>query len=214
MVAKTEGTHAGEHVVSEANGGRSRETVTVLSGQSLAAGQVLGRIVLGAAAAAAFAGNTGDGVLGAVAVAQGAKPGLYKLVVIEPAANAGKFSLEDPDGVVIGTGTVAVAFSAGGIGFTLADGAADFIAGDGFTIAVAAGSGKVRALHPASAVGADTAAGVLFDAVDASAADKVGVAHLRDAEILASSLVWPAGITDNQKTVALAQLATLGLIAR
>jgi hypothetical protein len=89
-----------------------------------------------AGVATAFAGNTGNGAMGAITATTGAKPGNYSLVIIEPAANAGTFQVEDPDGVFVGRGTVGVAFSAGGLAFTLADGATDFVAGDGFTIAV------------------------------------------------------------------------------
>lgn len=99
-------------------------------------GCVLGATFAASASAAAVAGNTGDGAMGAVTPTAGAKEGRYKVTVIEPGTNAGKFSVEDPDGAVIGNGTVAVAFSAGGIAFTLADGATDFIAGDAFNIDV------------------------------------------------------------------------------
>jgi hypothetical protein len=64
------------------------------------------------------------------------KTGRRKLRIIEPAAAAGRFIVIGPDGVPEGTGTVAVAYSANGLAFTLADGATDFIAGDGFTIDV------------------------------------------------------------------------------
>jgi hypothetical protein len=41
MTTFTEGTHAGEFLISEGNNTRSREKVTILSGQNLAAGAVL-----------------------------------------------------------------------------------------------------------------------------------------------------------------------------
>jgi hypothetical protein len=44
MTVLTEGKHTGEHLVSEANKTRSREVVTLISGQDLVAGTVLGRI--------------------------------------------------------------------------------------------------------------------------------------------------------------------------
>lgn len=44
--------------------------------------------------------------------------------------------MEDPDGVTIGTATVAVLYD-GPINFTIADGATDFAAGDAFVITVA-----------------------------------------------------------------------------
>jgi Bacteriophage lambda head decoration protein D len=75
-------------------------------------------------------------------------------------------------------------------------------------------SGKYKALDPAASDGSQTAAGILYDAMDASAADAEGVAVVRLAEVNAAELVWPAGITAGQKTTALGQLAALNIIAR
>ena len=44
MTTLTETLKAGHYIVSEANGRRSRETVTLISGQNLKAGTVLGKI--------------------------------------------------------------------------------------------------------------------------------------------------------------------------
>jgi hypothetical protein len=44
MPILTEATHAGEHVVSEANGSRSREAIIVAASQTLKAGHVVGKI--------------------------------------------------------------------------------------------------------------------------------------------------------------------------
>lgn len=44
MPTLTEGFHTGEFVHSEANGHRSREVVTIVSGQSVVAGEVLGKV--------------------------------------------------------------------------------------------------------------------------------------------------------------------------
>lgn len=43
----TEGRHTGEFILSEANGERSRENITIVSGQNLGAGAVLGKITSG-----------------------------------------------------------------------------------------------------------------------------------------------------------------------
>jgi len=75
-------------------------------------------------------------------------------------------------------------------------------------------SGEFVQLDLAATNGSEDAAGVLFAAVDATDADTQGVAIVRAAEIDAARLVWPAGITTNDKNAALAQLAALGLIAR
>lgn len=47
MTTLTEGRHAGEFLKSEAAGARSRENVTIVSGQNLGAGAVLGKITSG-----------------------------------------------------------------------------------------------------------------------------------------------------------------------
>jgi hypothetical protein len=86
--------------------------------------------------------NTGTGAMGAITVSAGTPLGRYKLRIIEPAANAGTFVVTDPWGRDIGAGTVAVAFSAGGLAFTLAD-AVDYVAGDGFNIDI----GKAQTLN-------------------------------------------------------------------
>lgn len=215
MAVKTEGYWTGEFIVSEAQGKRSREQITVLSGQNLVAGSVVGKVASGAATPAAFAGNAANtGTCGAVTVGAGAKVGTYKVVIIEPASNAGKFTVEDPDGVIVGTGTVAVAFSGGGLGFTIADGATDFIAGEGFDIVVAAGSNKYKLYNAANTDGSEKAVGVLYAAVDASAADAPGVIIARDAEIHTGLLTWFSGATSDEKAAGLVQLAQLGIIGR
>ncbi|MGI9433567.1 MAG: head decoration protein [Geminicoccaceae bacterium] len=116
-----EGQHAGEFIVSEGNGTISRETITILSGETLKAGAVLGQVTIG---------------------------------------------------------------------------------------------GKYKALDPAAMDGTQTAVAVLYDAVDASAADAEGVAILRLAEVHADELVWPDGIAAGEKTTALGELAGLSIIAR
>jgi len=214
MTTFTENLHAGNFIASEANGTRSRETVTILSGQDLRAGAVLGKVTVGTASAQAGAGNTGNGTMGAITVGAGAKPGDYLLTIIEPATNAGAFTVEDPDGVTIGTGDVASAFSAGGLAFTLADGGTDFAAGDTFTITVAAGSGKYKEYDPENADGSQTAVAVLFDAADATGGDVDAVAIVRDAEVTADALVWFDGADADEKATGKADLALVGIIAR
>ncbi|MGE0717187.1 MAG: head decoration protein [Alphaproteobacteria bacterium] len=215
MTVLTDTSHAGEFLVSEANGRRSRAQGTVLADQVLKAGQVIGAVAVGTAAGAAFASNAANtGTMGAVVVGAGAKPGVYKVVIIEPASNAGKFLVEDPDGIVVGTGNVAAEFVGGGLTFTIADGSQDFISGEGFNVTVAAGSGKWKAWNPANADGSQIACGVLWDAVDATGADKPAAAIVRDAEVNGAELEWFTGATDNNKTAGRASLALLGIIAR
>jgi hypothetical protein len=120
MATKTEPVHDGEFLISEANGHQSREEITVVSGQNLVAGAVVGKITA-----------------------------------------TGKYKIYD-------------------------DGAVD---------------------------GSEAAAGVLFGAVDAGAADKKGVIIERDAEVNGDLLNWGAnnagGITNG-----IADLLTKGIKVR
>lgn len=196
----------------------SREDIVVLAGSGsdrvLTNGMVLGKITKGAATPAAVAGNTGNGTVGAVTIAAGAKVGVYKLWCIEPATNAGRFTLEDPDGVQVGNPTVGVAFS-GVLGFTIADGATDFVAGDAFTITVAAGSGKFVQINFAATDGSEVAAGLLWlDVTAPNGVDAKGVAIVRDAIVSDRGIVWPGGASGGQKTQATAELKALGILTR
>ncbi len=155
--------------------------VTLLSGENLARGAVLGKITGGVGATdddgVADAGNTGDGTIGTVSAVAGAQPGVYTITIIEPVAALGTFTVEDPNGVEIGTGVVATQFS-NQVQFTIADGAADFIAGDRFTITVTAVAiEKYKLSASASTDGSQTPDAVLAEATDASGGDKETMAY-------------------------------------
>ncbi|TWB15602.1 head decoration protein [Nitrospirillum bahiense] len=204
-----EGTHRGEFIEAELPDNLSRDSVLILSGQSLKAGHVLGKILVGATAVAvAAAGNTGNGVMGAITVGAAAANGIYQLVIVGAAANAGVFEVEGPDGKIIGTGNVAAAFNASGLQFTLADGATDFKEGDRFTITVSAGTAKYKEWNPASTDGSQNACAISYDAVDATGGDTPGVIVDHECRALTGSLVWFSGATTNQIAMGLSQLAT------
>jgi hypothetical protein len=142
--------------------------VTLLSGESRARGAVLGKkATAGTIAATAGAGNVGNGTMGSLSVGSAAREGNYKVVIVEPAANAGAFVVEDPDGLVIGHGNVAVAF-AGAINFTLADGATDFLSGDFFILTVSAVTYKYQLSLAAATDGTQLPEVILADDCDAS----------------------------------------------
>jgi hypothetical protein len=77
--------------------------------------------------------NTGNGVASATALAL-TPAGRYTAVCIEPGANVGTFAVFDPKGKLDGRVTVAAGAITlpSGLVVTIADGAADFISGDGF----------------------------------------------------------------------------------
>ena len=219
MPALNEQKYLGDWLKWEPDNHYSRDIVTVLAGSGadrvLTTGMVLGRITKGAATGAAVAGNTGNGTITAApAVGAAAKPGLYRLVCIEPGTDAGKFTVEDPDGVLIGVATVGVQFAIH-LTFTIADGSTDFASGDAFTITVAAGSGKVKQIDFAATDGSDAAFGLLLlDTTAPNGSDKSAVAIVRSAIVSDNGITWPAGATTNQKNAATAQLKALGILVR
>ncbi|UZW55549.1 head decoration protein [Sphingobium sp. JS3065] len=168
-----------------ASGKYTTRKVTILSGQNLVAGAVIGAILLGsvtvtpgAAVSATPAGTPGNGSIGTVTSDAGAPEGTYLLVIIEPAANGGTFEVIKPDGSLDGTGVVGQAYN-GSINFTLADGGTDFVAGDRIPIVVdyAAGSGKYKLSLAAAVDGSETPDLILSYDVDASDGDVEAIAY-------------------------------------
>ncbi|MEJ2803844.1 head decoration protein [Comamonadaceae bacterium PP-2] len=121
MGTLNEGRHTGEYIVSEANGTRSRQVVTLLLGNDLEPGAVLGKVTA---------------------------------------------------------------------------------------------SGKYAAVDPAAEDGRETAAAILYDAVDASTADQVAVVTARDSEVAADALSWKAGSSPAEIAAGVAALAAVGIIVR
>jgi hypothetical protein len=213
----TEGRYSGEFIVSEDERGLSREQIVIAAGANLDPGTVLGRIIAGSATAAAKAGgNTGNGAFTmdpTTPVKAGAKIGVYTVRAIAAATNAATFQVEDPEGFVLGTVATGGTFD-DDIKFTVADGATDFVVGDGFDVTVTAGTGKYVRLDPSGNDGRQIAAGILYHAAAAASADVKTVAIVRLAQVNAAELVWPVGISNPAKAAALAQLAELNIVAR
>ena len=199
----------------------SREVVTVLSGQNLAMGAVIGKITLGTCPTTGTAAgtNTGQGTCGSVTAGAKAKLGIYTIKCIHLVTAGGLFSVEDPDGFALPNAYVG-AYVNDQINFTLADGSPDFAAGDTFTITIAVGSLSVKeiALGALATVdGAQHAYGILTDDCDASLAAVQAVAIVKDAVIVAANLVWPDGspaVSAAEKVAALAELYAKGIVAR
>lgn len=220
MAVFEEGAHTGAWLMKEAAGTRSRDYITIAASQTIADGQLLGKVLTGAlsAVAAAVAGNTGNGAMGAVTVDAGADEGVYKLLFIEPGSNAGDFAVERPDGVIDGHGKVAVAYN-GRVNFTLADGATDFVAGDGFDITVTAADAtaqdQFKAWDPAATDGTQIVAAIAYGAVETGVgATQRAVGITRDAEANGKLLVYPDAEDDEEVAAGIAGLTDLGIIVR
>ncbi|MCE5335075.1 MAG: head decoration protein, partial [Desulfobacteraceae bacterium] len=278
----------------------SREDVTVLSGQELSMGAVVGKVALGSCpvTGTADAGNSGAGTCSAVSAGAQAQVGIYKVQCVKVVSGAGDFEVIAPDGKLVGIATTGIAFTSPHINLTVNDGTPDFALGDKFTIAIPAGSGKVKAIDFSAVDGSQNAYGILIGAVDTTGTlkslaftsggtyavmpgdqvkgatsgatgrvqslslssgswangdaagtlilddvagtfqsenlnvedntnvatiggnasayypDRPGVAVVRDAEINAANLVWPAGATSDQKAAALVRLAERGIVSR
>ena len=165
-------------IISEASNQRSRENITVTqTGTALASGTLLTKVDAGAGTFAMDAGATGNPTAGTITIGAAAIPGVY---VIEFTA-ATKFTVEDPNGKTVGTGTLGSAFSKAGVDVTLTAGATPAVAGDTATITVAAGSGKYIAYTANGAAGPADA--VLYNWLPAKTGDSDAVGFVRDAEL-------------------------------
>lgn len=128
--------------------------------------------------------GTGDGTCTLIEGRSGLKIGSYVLTCTVAATHGGTFSVVDPDGISL---PVAVMTAGAGaataivndqIAFTLTDGAADFIVGDYFTIAVTIDPRQVVLLDKTATDGSSAPYGVLSEDVDASAAAVRSIAYL------------------------------------
>ena len=215
MSALTEPNSLGDGIKWEESNDYSREKVTVLAGQSLSLLEVVGKVTVAvpATGTAKAGGNTGTGLCTVVAGGLRTIVETFTLTCITAVTNAGIFSVIGSKTGRMKDATVAVAYASDLINFTITDGtSADFIVGDAFTIAVAEGSGKVVALDPDAVNGSNHAAGIMVDTVDATSADKAGVAIVRESMIASANLVWPAEISAGDKAIALADLESLGIV--
>lgn len=85
----------------------------------------------------------------------------------------------------------------------------------GTVVGVVSATGKYRQLAPAATDGSEVAAGVLLQDCDADLIDREdGLIAARHAIVAHHALVWPASITNAEKSAAIAQLKTLGVLVR
>lgn len=159
MATATENKRAGEFLVYD-EGELSREKITVLSGQNLVAGAVVGRVKLGAGRAAQSFSGTGNGTLTGVVAGPDIQKGNYVIKCKTTAANGGVFSVTAPDGTALPDATVGTAYVSSHLSFTLNDGSSDFVLNDAFTLAVTTtapavsgtGNGTIGTITPKAGV--------------------------------------------------------------
>ena len=152
-------------------------TNITLGAGTLQRGTVLGQQTLGAAASVAGkpagGANTGNGTISAVALEANAAVGQYVITM----TGATTFTVESPDGAQLADGDAGVAYS-DRLGFTITAGGTAFVAGDGFTVTVAAGSGNYIESVATATDGSQVPSAILADYADASGAPVVAPAYL------------------------------------
>lgn len=208
----------------EASVGICRDVVTVYEAgaKTYPIGTVLGRTFVSTSVTATAGTNTGDGAIGTVTATGKAQRGTYTIRINKAASNAGDFTVADPSGNVIGFGTVAVAFS-NQIAFTLADGAADFVVGDSWTVEVV-GDYKYKMVESTATDGSAKACAIYISAKDgsfststiAATTDTSVIALVRGAAIVGKeTLTYGASIdTTAEKTKMYSELEAIGIICR
>ena len=171
-------------------------------------GTILARkAVADAVTASAFTG-TGDGTVTLATVVAGQDVpivGAYVLNCIVALANGGTFELVDPNGAQVAGGLTldvgaggATVLEAGGLQFTITDGAADFVVGDTATLTVAA-DGDVVIFAEAGAGGAQIPSMVLTYDVTATGAEDQAQRAMVSGRVRREKLVIDAGgtVTDS-----------------
>ncbi len=173
-------------VLSEASGQRSRENVVVTqTGTAIKSGTVLVKSsTIGSTGTfSRDEGAIGNFTSGAIVVGTAATPGTYTGEFL----TATTYTLKDPEGEEVDDGATGVAFSAGGLGFTLTAGATPAEEGDLFTIVVTASSAKYIPYTADGAAG--DAAGILYSHLPAATGDVAAVAFVRDCEVNRKALI-------------------------
>lgn len=201
--------HTAEFLVSYANGHRSFDRGTLVSGQNLSAGNVLGQTLYAQPAVPTMVG-TGNAVMSAITLGKSAQIGSY--VVKFTAATT--YTVTDPSGNSMPAAAALGAYTNSDINWTITAGGTPAVAGDSFTVAVVAGSGKYTSYIPTAVDGSGVVAGILYQNTNASAGDVKGTVVVRAAEVNASELKWDASVTGGAITNGIAGLAAIGIIAR
>lgn len=170
------------------------QKVTIPDGTAaLLRGTVLGKIAVGALTSELT--GTGNGTLSGLVAKTKTIAGDYKLTCVAAASNGGRFSVTAPDGTALQEALVGVAYANDHLGFTINDGATDFVVGDEYVVTVAAGSGKYIKSVAAAVDGSQIPDLILAEDVPAlDGADGEALAYLAG-DFLSSELTLGAGHT-------------------
>ena len=199
------------------------ELITFAGADTFAAGTILARqSVATAITVTPDEGNTGDGAVTA-SVTAGTEvpiPGAWTLTCTEAVANGGVFRLNDPNGAIQATGLEMTVASAGSTSFEMkgmtivVTDDTDFVAGDLFTLTVAA-NGKMVPFSPTGAGGAQFPKAILTYDVSAASAGDVAARVAVTGQFRKERLIIDADGDDTNVTAAvLDELRSYGLVAQ
>lgn len=218
MTVYSEDNYLNDLLKFELDNYHSREAVTVLSGESVVMGEVIGKVTKDIPETGTADGdNTGTGDMTGVDGGDAVKLGTYTVTCVDDSeAGSEEWEVKDPDGATLPEAKTGDEFDNEQISFTInQDGeGTDFAKDDKFTITVEEGSGKAVPIDFTAVDGSQEAYGIMIEACDASEEDADGLAIVRDAQIVADYLTWPDGASDDQKAAALAQLKEKGIVTR
>jgi hypothetical protein len=116
----------------------NREPVLIASGQVLPAGSILVRTYTPSVTAAS--GNTGNGTLTVVSVGPYVLEGAYTATCVSKRTDRGLFEVRNTYHGVIGRANVGTTFTSDDLQLLIADGSADFVLGDTFSIQITGGN--------------------------------------------------------------------------
>lgn len=185
-------------VLAEASGQRSRENIVVTqSGAEIKSGTLLSKTTTGAATFAMDVDAAGNPTVGAIGVASPAVEGVYTIEFTSATA----FTVKNPSGGTVATGSLGTAFNNGGLTFTLTAGTDAAEAGDTATLDVELGTQKYVPYTNG------TADAILYNYLPAKTGDTPAVAFVRDCEVNRKALT---GLDD----AAVTDLAGNGVIVR
>ncbi len=158
-------------------------SVTIEQNQDIKRGAVLGqKNPTVPATGTANGGNTGNGTMTALVSKRDTQDGVYTITITAAATDAGDFSVVNPNGQTLPSGTVAVAYVSDELNFIVNDGAADYVVGDSFTVTVVEGQRMLKLIDSGAGDGSEAPYCIAAEAIDSTAtgtnADTVSVGYL------------------------------------
>jgi hypothetical protein len=202
----TEGNYPCEFLIGELED-LSTEVVTLVTGQDIVAGTVLGQIFT---ATIDRTGATGNGTISAVTPGAAMTEGRYTATFTTTGATA-TANVTAPDGRYLGVLTVGTAFVCDHLSVTFSDGATDF---DNNDVVFWDVTSKYSLHNNAGTDGSQYAQAISYGDYDATAADMSIVVVARMAEVNADKLTWKNGISAVNKATAIKALANKFIFVR